>query len=785
MELNIWTKNSGYSLGIINERTIVNLALPVTYSNTFDDSTSVIFTIIAGQLPPGLRIDGDKIVGTAFEVPRYTLFRFVIRAEYNGEISDRTYQISVVGSDEPVWLTSEGPLPVGPNDAYYILDSSYIEFQLAAIDFDTAAGQELKFFVASGDGELPPGLTLLENGIILGWVQPTLAIPSSAGNGRFDTGVYDVVAYDFGYRSSNGFDSFGYDAPNYDYSTESLSPKKINRNFEFIVTITDGDTYVKRKFRIFVVGDDFFRADNTITRTGSGTFSADISYVRAPIWTTPSNLGIFRANNYVTFKLDTYDGLVLGPVTYTLDNTNPDLTPSVIPPGMLFDQGTGELFGVVPYQPAVTKNYKFTVTATRLSDSEETAYSKRTFNVKLLGEVESAMQWVTDSDIGSIEANLVSTFSIKATSTLANSNILYVITSGQLPPGLTLNLDGEIVGKVPQFGTTGKPGIIRIDSGDFTLDNSTTTLDREYRVVVEARDIAEYSAISKEFVIKVAVPNDRQYSNMVVRPFLKKEQRELFKTFITDSTIFDINSIYRPSDPNFGIQTELKMLVFAGIETKTAAEVVSVVGQNHKPKRFKLGEIKKAQAKEPGTDNVIYEIVYVDVIDPLEIGDKHLDLAIGTSEDPYKLTVDQTNIYYNGPFNTSERYWGAPKPYSASVDRNDTYLNLTYRQPASVALWRKRIKQLGLRERNYLPLWMRTIQDGNVQELDYVKAIPLCYCKPGTSDNILLKIKNYFKNNDFIFNQIDYVIDRYIIDSVTGYNTDKYIVFRNDKTTIA
>lgn len=476
---------------------------------------------------------------------------------------------------------------------------------------------------------------------------------------------------------------------------------------------------------------------------------------------------------------------MLGPITYTLDSTNSDLTPSVTPPGMQFDQSTGELFGVVPYQPAVTKNYKFTVTATRLSDSEETAYSKRTFNVKLLGEVESAMQWVTDANIGSIEANLVSTFSIKATSTLANSNILYVITSGQLPPGLTLNLDGEIVGKVPQFGTTGKPGIIRVDSGHFTLDNSTTTLDREYRVVVEARDIAEYSAISKEFVIKVAVPNDRQYSNMVVRPFLKSEQRELFKTFITDSTVFDINSIYRPSDPNFGIQTELKMLVFAGIETKTAAEVVSVVGQNHKPKRFKLGEIKKAQAKEPGTNNVIYEIVYVDVIDPLEIGDKHLDLAIGTSEDPYKLTVDQTNIYYNGPFDTSERYWGAPKPYSASVDRNDTYTNLTYRQPVSVALWRKRIKQLGLRERNYLPLWMRTIQDGSVQELDYVKAIPLCYCKPGTSDNILLKIKNYFKNNNFVFNQIDYVIDRYIIDSVTGNNTDKYIVFRNDKTTIA
>ena len=97
-----------------------------------------------------------------------------------------------------------------------------------------------------------------------------------------------------------------------------------------------------------------------------------------------------------------------------------------------------------------------------------------------------------------------------------------------------------------------------------------------------------------------------------------------------------------------------------------------------------------------------------------------------------------------------------------------------------MSIWRKRIKELGLKERNYLPLWMRTIQDGEVQELDYVKAIPLCYCKPGMADDVLLNIKN----RNFDFSQIDYVIDRYIIDSVTGYSADKYIVFRNDRTTI-
>jgi hypothetical protein len=87
---------------------------------------------------------------------------------------------------------------------------------------------------------------------------------------------------------------------------------------------------------------------------------------------------------------------------------------------------------------------------------------------------------------------------------------------------------------------------------------------------------------------------------------------------------------------------------------------------------------------------------------------------------------------------------------------------------------------VGIKDSDYLPLWMRTIQDGDVQPLGYTKAIPLCFCKPGTADDIILNIQY----SNFDFSQIDYVIDRYIIDQVTGYRQDKYIAFKNDRTTI-
>jgi hypothetical protein len=826
MSLSVWTERSGYRFNTVQERSTVNIPLPVS------SSSGITFNVISGKLPNGLRITNSTIQGTPFEVPRTTDFKFVIRASNGTEISDRTFFWTIEGADQPQWQTAEGSLPVGPNNVYYILDSSYIDFQLLAVDTDTASGQSLKYFIASKDGSLPPGLVLTDSGRIVGWIQPALVIPQTAGNGYFDNTVYDTVAFDFGYRSSNGYDSYVYDNTIFDYSTASLSPRKLNRNYEFVVTITDGDTEVKRKFKIYVVGDDYFRADNTITTAGSGSFMVDATYVRAPIWITPSNLGVRRANNYQTIRLDTYEDLDLGPIVYSLATTNTDLTASVLPPGMQFDQGTAEIFGVVPYQPAVTKTYKFTVTATRLSDRVETATSNRTFTVQVLGEVESVMNWISGPDLGSIESNLISNLSVVASSTITESVILYVKTSGDLPPGLTLGLDGEIVGKPTQFGdgfqyqsnwvsnrlynlnnivkysntyykaiitnqsstfnisqwevySFTNNGIVTFDGGNFSLDAGTTVFDREYSFTVQARDILGYSAISRTFALTVTTPNNRLYSNITARPYLKLDQREIFKTFIRNSDIFDASAIYRPGDSNFGIQNDLKMVVYSGIETKTAAEVVSVVGQNHTKKRFKLGDVKKAQAKTPGTNSVVYEVVYIDVIDPLEIGDKYLDLAVSGSIEPMIATADQTNIYFNGPFDTPTRFWGRPQPYSVTADRNDVYPDGEFRGPASISLWRKRIEQLGLHDRNYMPLWMRTVQDGNVQELGFVSAIPLCFCKVGRADDILLNIKNYLKNTpDFSFNKIDYTIDRYTIDSVTGDTTDKYIVFRNDRTII-
>jgi len=911
---NIWTVQNNISLGTYNESvslsgaSAIQMAVPV-------GST---LKLISGNIPPGLRIDGTTLRGTPLEVARETEFKFVIRATLNDEIEDRTFKITIVGADEPIWVTPEGDLALGNNNAVYVLDSSPINYQLQATDKDLGAGQKLEYFIASGDGQLPPGITLSSTGLISGVVDPVLALDKLAAQGYYDDNAYGTYAFDFGTRPANGYDSYFYDVDTYDLSVPTKSPKKLNRNYQFRVSVSDGDTVSKRQFRIYVVGDDFLRSDNTILQIGDGVFSADNTHVRTPIWLTPSELGYRRANNYVTLFLDIVDKETLsGFVGFTLENVNDDGSPSIIPPGLELDSATGELAGVVPYQPAVTKEYKFTINAVRyaatgtttfenvdiliydnaskgdtvikiskndrlldllnqtitikgqtylitqvnnailafdtitinrpletytraglvfteeLTDSTTStleANKKKTFTVTLLGEVDSTITWLSDSKLGIIGANYTSVFAVKAKTSVPNAVIRYTLTSGRLPPGLTLALDGEIFGKVRQFGenyyrafwksgrvynagdvvkydgnlylgnsthtasgsfstdlTTKwepykfvKSGLPTFDSGELVFDGDSTTVDKSYTFTVNAQDQFGFSAITKSFTINVDDPNDFVYSNLIVQPMMKESQKALFNNFISDPTIFTPSDIYRPSDIQFGIQNQVKMLVYAGIETKFIQDYVAAASKNHKRKKFKFGSINSAIAKVPGTNDSVYEVVYVNIIDPADTnrGVVKESIKIKTRS---ALSINQAN--YETKDNSSGviddnsyRLRAKTNPLDISSDAVKISENLdNKRYISNITNMRNQLAKVGVSDGSFLPLWMRTPQENSIEELGYVTAVPLCYCKPGQSADIIINIKN----SGFNFTTLEFEVDRYVIDSTKGNSEEQYILFAN------
>ena len=174
---NLWTVNTGHNLGTFQESITQTIPLPV---NAVDS-----LTVIAGALPGGLRIiNNTELFGTPYEVKSLKTFRFTLRAKKGTITDDRTLSITIDGADQPTWITNQGPLGLGPNQKFYILDSSPVDFQLSVIDPDIPAGDELEYFIADGDGELPPGIELgRKTGKLTGIVEPLLALEQRAASG--------------------------------------------------------------------------------------------------------------------------------------------------------------------------------------------------------------------------------------------------------------------------------------------------------------------------------------------------------------------------------------------------------------------------------------------------------------------------------------------------------------------------------------------------------------------------------------------------------------------------
>ena len=111
-------------------------------------------------------------------------------------------------------------------------------------------------------------------------------------------------------------------------------------------------------------------------------------------------------------------------------------------------------------------------------------------------------------------------------------------------------------------------------------------------------------------------------------------------------------------------------------------------------------------------------------------------------------------------------------PYASDADLQRVF-------PNSVKNMRKRLSSIGERDREFLPLWMRSIQQTSTYELGFTKALVLCYTKPGRADTIISRIKS----SAFDFKTIDFTADRYIIDILNGEIQDTYIQFPQDKIT--
>ena len=718
----VWSTTAG-KIATIDEQVAYSLQLEANTS----DSTAITYSMIAGSLPAGMQVTTDGLLtGTPAEVAKRTLYTFVVRATAGTAITDRTFSLDVQGADTPTFTTASGQLQLDDSTRvglYWVIDGSSVSLQIQATDTDTRAGQSLVYEITQGT--LPPGVTMSKSGLISGIVQLT-------DDQRFGArGGYD------GSGSEDEFDGI---------FDRTVNTKSISKNFDFIVRVSDGTSFVEQNNSIFVYSADFWRVSNTAitidkTEIDGSPLTMDLSANRRPVFRTGSDLGTFRHDNALVVKIDVEDFDPLqGDLEYSIQSGS-------LPAGISIDINSGELYGQLARQSAVETDYTFTVRANRVVSTGVNVFTDQAFTMKVIGEIGIGIAFTTSAVIGTLKAGIPSLLSIQAVAEETDRVLSFTKTSGSLPPGITLSSQGNLVGT--------------IDPSDFT--DST----RAYTFTASVSDQYQSLATSKEFTINIDIPyTQTEYGNMSGHATSLIDQN-IFYNIAQDQSINSPQYIYRPEDPNFGMKVKPDMLMMAGLEAQTLTAFQQQMEQNHAPKKLYFGDIKTAVAKEGTTSK--YEVVYLEVKDSM-VNKNGLSIAssirirntiakpvLGPRASSMNATADYVDYEITTDGGLSFSTAGSKVRYANQLSADLGFIETIY--PNAVANMRSRMKSLGHKEWDYLPLWMKTTQSGDLAPLGYVTAVPICYCKPGTS----ALIKKRIEDKKLKFKNIAFTIDRYAV----------------------
>jgi hypothetical protein len=722
----VWTTTAG-KLATIDEQASFSLQLEANDPVELGDSTAIVYSVIAGSLPAGMQVTTDGLLtGTPAEVAKRTLYTFVVRATAGTQITDRTFSLDVQGSDAPTFTTASGQLRLDDSTSvglYWVIDGSSVSFQMEATDSDTRAGQSLVYEIVQGS--LPPGVTMTKSGLISGIVELT---------------------EDQRYGERGGYDGSGNEDEWDGIYDRTVTSKSISKNFDFIVRVSDGTSFVDQNNSIFVYSADFWRVSNTAitidaTEINSSPLTMDLSANRRPVFRTGSDLGTFRHDNEVVIKIDVED---FDPLQADLEYT---LQSGTMPTGLAIDINSGEIYGTLSRQTAVENTFTFTIRANRVVSTGVNVFTDQTFTMKVIGEIDIGIAFTTSENVGTLSAYVPSILSIEAVAEQSDRVLTYSVTGGSLPTGITLSSQGNLIGT--------------IDPDD--LEDSTTS----FNFTVTVSDQYQSAATSKDFTLTVDGPfPDKAYGNMTGHATSFIDQN-IFYTMAQDPNINSPENIYRADDGNFGIRVKPEMLMMSGLESQTLTTFQEQMEQNHSPKTLYFGEVKTALAKEGSTTK--YEVVYIEVKDNLEnndgnavsrtvkIRDQVKKPVLGPRASSMNATADYVDYEVTTDGGLSFSTSGSKVRYANQLSADLGFIETLY--PNAVANMRSRMKSLGHKEWDYLPLWMKTTQVGGLAPLGFVKAVPICYCKPGTS----ALIKKRIDDLNLKFENIKFIVDRYIV----------------------
>jgi hypothetical protein len=701
----VWITPAG-NLAPAAEGRFYSLALQAYDPDLVD---TVYYELIAGALPAGMQAVYDpalqiyNLTGVPTRSAVNSTSRFTVRAYTTkiigvstmvNRLADRTFNLTVTINGTPTFIT-----PAGQIGQYYngtLITDLQIDYTNGDIN-DPHAG----LVVSLKSGSLPPGLTLSSTGLISGFV----LLPNST-QGGFDSSNFDTTPFD------------------------NLSTTQ-NAVYQFTLQVTDGRTNYLRSYSIEIDSTTDLTADTTLLTADNTFVTADEVPNRPPVILTPQgSIGTVQSDNYFAFQ---FTAVQIQDLAYTWQ-INSGAGSTI--PGLTFDPGSGWLYGYIPSQGIYTQNYTFTVQAYLTSDSTIVS-SVYNYSLAVTGPVSSDVVWTSPSVLGAIDNGGTSTFSISAYSR-SGMNLSFALQSGsnsQLPQGLELLPNGDIVGRV-SFDT------FALDGGTTIFDNllhqgapTPTTFDMLYTFTVNATTVGGLVDASKTFSIQVIRKYNEPYENLYIQAMPPLDDRALVNQLLQNSDIFPIDLIYRPNDPNFGVATQVIYNHAYGLTASTLSDYYASLVENHYWRNLVLGEIKTAQALD-ALGNVIYEVVYSEVVDDL---------------------VNQAGVSVSKQVTL---------PYQVQNMADET-VQIVY--PNSLENMRTQVIDTVGQVSKILPRWMLSTQP-NGTVLGFTPAWVIAYTLPGKSGQIAYNIQSEFGTNKL--NKVDFNVDRYEIDRYLTKNWD-------------
>jgi hypothetical protein len=760
-------------------------------------ASSVTYALISGVLPDGLSITLNGIIsGTPAIVTSNVISTFTIRATDNlGNLRDRTFSMTITGTAIPQFLTPNGSILTTQ-------DSIWIEAPIAYSN----PKSDNPILIQVREGALPPGLEIDLLGTIRGYPNPpistitqpsitatasetlndnnTIIVSSTAGfsvgrpvvfTGTTFGGVNTGITYYV--KSILNSTTFTITAtqngPQYILNTGSglmivtLPPvsvgNPINRTYTFTLELSSPLGNDLGNFSITVVnqnlpvnqggpGQPYNSRIPVIYNTRPPTFIINDDdpyygyYILPPVSPTQfANLGNFQSNEYFAFKMigHDFDG---NPIKYIYAD---------LPAGLTGDVNTGWITGIPVLASTGISNYNFSVGVYK-SDAPQYASPFYNFNFSLQKNITGNINWITDSDLDQLFNGTISTLFVRATSDVS---LNYRLTSGSLPPNLSLASNGEIIGRVADQPT------------DTYLEQGSVS---SYTFTVQA-----YSTIypsvssSKTFTVSVLQEFTQPTDTLYIKAAPPINDRIILRELLTNETIIPNDLLYRPNDQYFGKSTSIIYEHAYGIYASDIQEYLQSVTRNHYWRNITLGEIKTAVARNSAGD-IIYEVVYSDVIDNLVNPQgvsidsqirwpRAIDLGLG----PWYTS--STNIFTSWEELLGQQYYTSLTP---------GYAQILY--PNSLYNMRNRVAQVVGQEYDsrLLPLWM-TSQQINGSTLGYTPAWVICYTKPGYAKTIKTNIETMWKDatgTAYTLNLINFKIDRFSVDKSVTYDYDNHTV---------